>query len=69
MAKDKVSSGKSTQRNMVSNAKFEVEKFDETNNFSKWQCEVLDVLFQQDLDIVLENKLEDMSDKDWVKIN
>ena len=30
-------------RTMVSNAKFEVEKFDGTNNFRMWQCEVMDV--------------------------
>ena len=44
----------------VQNAKFEVEKFDGTNNFGIWQCEVKDVLAQQDLDLTLENKLEDM---------
>ena len=38
-------------RTMVSNAKFEVEKFDGTNNFGMWQCEVMDVLVQQKLDI------------------
>ena len=31
-------------RTMVSNAKFEVEKFDGTNNFGMWQCKVMDVL-------------------------
>ena len=56
-------------RTTVSNAKFEVEKFDGTNNFGMWQCEVIDVLIQQELDIALENKLEEMSDKDWDKIN
>ncbi|KAA8518201.1 hypothetical protein F0562_015675 [Nyssa sinensis] len=54
---------------MVSNAKFEVKKFDGTDNFDMWQCEVLDVLVQQELDITLEDKLDDMEDKDWVKIN
>ena len=34
-------------RTMVSNAKFEVEKFDGMNNFDMWQCEVMDVLVQQ----------------------
>ena len=52
-------------RIMVSNAKFEVEKFDGTNNFGMWQCEVMDVLVQQELDITLEDKPERMSDKDW----
>ena len=56
-------------RTMVSNAKFEVEKFDGTNNFSMWQCKVMDVLVQHSLDITLEDKLEEMSNKDWEKIN
>jgi hypothetical protein len=49
---------------MVSNVKFEVEKFDGTNNFNMWQCEVMDVLVQQELDIALEDKPEEMSTKD-----
>lgn len=49
--------------------KFEVEKFDGTNNFGMWQCEVMDVLNQQDLDIVLDNKPENMTDEDWKKKN
>uniref|UniRef100_A0A2N9IA27 Retrotransposon Copia-like N-terminal domain-containing protein n=1 Tax=Fagus sylvatica TaxID=28930 RepID=A0A2N9IA27_FAGSY len=68
-----MSSGSSTKpstvRTMVSNAKFEVEKFDGTNNFGMWQCEVMDVLVQQELDIALEDKPEEMSTKDWEKIN
>ena len=51
-------------RTMVSNAKFEVEKFDGMNNFGMWQCEVMDVLVQQELDITLEDKPERMLDKD-----
>ena len=54
---------------MVSNAKFEVEIFDGTNNFGMWQCEVMGVLVQQELDITLEDKPEGMSYKDWEKIN
>ena len=53
---------------MVSNNKFEVEKFDGTNNFGMWQCEVMNVLVQQELDITLEDKPERMLDKDWEKI-
>ncbi|GFZ19218.1 hypothetical protein Acr_27g0009570 [Actinidia rufa] len=63
------SSGSSGHRTTVSNAKFEVEKFDGTNNFGMWQCEVLDVLIQQDLDITLEAKPDDISEKDWAKLN
>ena len=59
----------SVVRITVSNAKFEVEKFDGMNNFSIWQCEVMDVLIQQELDIALEDKPKEMSNKDWDKIN
>jgi hypothetical protein len=59
----------SAVRTMVSNVNFEVEKFDGTKNFGMWQCEVMDVLFQQELDIALEDKPEEMSFKDWEKIN
>lgn len=59
----------SGRRSMVSNAKFEVEKFDGTNNFGMWQCEVMDVLIQQELDITLEEKSEDMTERDWDKLN
>ena len=59
----------SAVRMSVSNAKFEVEKFDGMSNFGMWQCEVMDVLIQQELDIALEDKPEEMSDKDWDKIN
>ncbi|KAI5313660.1 hypothetical protein L3X38_042836 [Prunus dulcis] len=47
-------------RTTVHNAKFEVEKFDGTNNFGMWQCEVRDVLAQQGLDITLGDKPETM---------
>ena len=40
-------SGTKTQpKLMVSNTKFEVERFDGTNNFGIWQCEMMDVLTQ-----------------------
>ncbi|KAM1114766.1 hypothetical protein ACFX13_005573 [Malus domestica] len=48
-------------RMTVQNAKFEVEKFDGTNNFGMWQCEVKDVLAQQDLLAALGEKPETMS--------
>ena len=53
----------------VQNAKFEVEKFDGTINFGMWQCEVKDVLAQQDLDLTLKDKLEDMEEVEWNKFN
>ena len=39
-------SSSTSVKTIVSNAKFEVEKFDGCNNFSMWQCEVLDILYQ-----------------------
>ena len=43
-----------SSRSMMTNTKFDVEKFDGTNNFGMWQCEVQNVLFQQELDVALE---------------
>ena len=55
---------------MVTNTKFDVEKFDGTNNFGMWQCEVQDILFQQELDVALEeSRPEDVDEKDWTRIN
>ena len=42
---------------------------DDTNNFGMWQCEVLDVLYQQELDLTLEEKSDKIDDKKWIKIN
>ena len=62
-------SGSGSSRRNNSNTKFEVEKFDDTNNFGMWQSEVMDLLFQQELDVTLEKKLEDISEKEFVKMN
>ncbi|KAG8480135.1 hypothetical protein CXB51_024911 [Gossypium anomalum] len=61
--------GSSSAMTTVTNAKIEVEKFDGTNNFGMWQCEIMDVLCQQELDIALEEKLDKMDDKEWAEIN
>ena len=54
----------------LSSAKFEVEKFDDCNNFDIWQYEVLDILYQQELKATLENeKPKKLKDKEWTKIN
>ena len=59
-----------SSRSMVTNTKFDVEKFDGTNNFGMWKCEVHDVLFQQELDVALEeNRPEGVNEKDWTRIN
>ena len=53
----------------MTNAKFEVEKFNGTNNFGMRRFKVLDVLCQQELDLTLEEKPDKMDDKEWIKIN
>nr|GEW84676.1 retrotransposon protein, putative, Ty1-copia subclass [Tanacetum cinerariifolium] len=46
-------------RPVLTNARLAVEVFDATGHFSMWQSEVLDALFQQGLDIAIEeSKLE-----------
>lgn len=55
---------------MLTNAKVEIEKFNGTNNFNTWQCKIMDALFQQELDITLEeNKPLSMDNDEWNRIN
>ena len=59
-----------SKKTIVSSAKFEVEKFDGRCNFDMWQCEVLNIIYQQELEAALENvKLEKLDDKECTKIN
>ncbi|CAN1279791.1 hypothetical protein LINPERPRIM_LOCUS17168, partial [Linum perenne] len=53
----------------VLSSHLEVEKFDGTNNFGVWQGEVLDLLAMQDLDLTLDEKLEELSEIEWTKLN
>ncbi|GJX78318.1 retrovirus-related pol polyprotein from transposon TNT 1-94 [Tanacetum coccineum] len=47
-----------------------LEVFDGTGHFGLWQSEVLDALFQQGLDIgVEESKPEDVEERNWLTIN
>ncbi|GJR75321.1 retrovirus-related pol polyprotein from transposon TNT 1-94 [Tanacetum coccineum] len=57
-------------RPVLTNARLAVEVFDGTGHFSMWQSEVLDALFQQGLDIVVEeSKPEDVEERNWLTIN
>ena len=54
----------------MSSSKLAIEIFDGTGHFGMWQGEVLESLFQQGLDIAIEeNKREQVEDKDWSIIN
>ncbi|TXG47175.1 hypothetical protein EZV62_026469 [Acer yangbiense] len=68
-AQASASTSSSWQRSSMSNAKFDIEKFDGTNNFGMWQCEVLDLLFREGSDIALNSKPKDISDEDWNYVN
>ena len=55
---------------ILSTAKFAVESFGGSGHFGMWQGEVLDVLFQQGLDIAIEEKKPDgVGEEDWKIIN
>ena len=57
-------------RPTIANATLAVEIFDGTGHFGMWQSEVLDALFQQGLDIAIdEEKPDDVQEKDWKAIN
>ncbi|PWA38539.1 Retrovirus-related Pol polyprotein from transposon TNT 1-94 [Artemisia annua] len=57
-------------RPVLTNARLAVEVFDGTGHFGMWQSEVLDTLFQQGLDIAIEeSKPEDVEESNWLTIN
>ncbi|KAG8480295.1 hypothetical protein CXB51_024758 [Gossypium anomalum] len=57
-------------RPTITNARLAVAIFDGTSHFGMWQSEVLDALFQQGLDIAIdEKKPDDVQEKDWKAIN
>ena len=51
--------------------KIDVVKFDDTNNFEMWRCEVMDALTTSNLEdtLQLKEKLKETSEKDWDKMN
>ena len=52
-------------RTAVTNTRLAVEIFDGTGHFGMWQSEVLDALFQQGLEIAIEEqKPDDVEEKD-----
>ena len=57
-------SGCGSSMKIISNTNFEVDKYDDTKNFGMWQSEVMDILFQQELDITLEEKPDEISEKE-----
>ncbi|PWA52911.1 Retrovirus-related Pol polyprotein from transposon TNT 1-94 [Artemisia annua] len=57
-------------RPVLTNARLAVEVFDGTGHFGMWQSEVLDALFQQGLDIAIEeSKPEDVEERNCLTIN
>ncbi|GJX64357.1 hypothetical protein Tco_0298700, partial [Tanacetum coccineum] len=57
-------------RPVLTNTRLAVEVFDGTGHFGMWKSEVLDALFQQDLDIAIEeSKPKDVEERNWLTIN
>ncbi|CAL8139425.1 unnamed protein product [Prunus armeniaca] len=67
--KESASSLSAPNKHPIATTRLEVDKFNGSNNFGKRQCEVMDVLYQQELDMVMEDKPEDIDDKQWTRIN
>ncbi|VFQ76723.1 unnamed protein product [Cuscuta campestris] len=53
---------------MTEDGKFRIEKFDGTD-FSWWKMQIEDLLVQKDLDVVLGDKPEKLSDADWAGLD
>ncbi|VFQ58251.1 unnamed protein product [Cuscuta campestris] len=53
---------------MAEDGKVRIEKFDGTD-FSWWRMQIEDLLVQKDLDVVLGDKSEKMSDADWAVLD
>ena len=57
-------------RIVVTNARFSVEIFDGTSHFGMSQSELLDALFQQGLDVAIEERKPDAVDEaEWKTVN
>lgn len=53
-------------RSIVNDVKFKVDKFDGTNRFNKWQCEMMNGMLKQDFHVVsTKDKPDDMYEGDW----
>ncbi|KAM1533333.1 hypothetical protein ACFX10_007250 [Malus domestica] len=61
--------GTEVTKTSVQSARFEIEKFIGTNNFTLWQCEVKDVLIQQGLLAVLGDMPMMMKKEEWQQLN
>ena len=68
MARDSQSSVKYVSHFLT---KIDVVKFDSTNNFRMWRCEVMDALTATNIkdSLYLEEKLEETLEKDWDQMN
>ena len=55
----------------IHQSKINMLKFDDTNNFVRWRCEVMDALNAQNLEDILklQQKPEDVQENDLKKMN
>ena len=58
-------------KTMNTHPRIEVVKFNGTNNFGMWRCEVMDALNASNLEdtLLLEKKKSTTTDEEWAKMN
>ncbi|KAL7219791.1 hypothetical protein ACSBR2_012785 [Camellia fascicularis] len=64
-----VTTSNSRHWTLVFHTKFEVEKFDGSNSFGMWRCEVKDMLVQMNLYFIMGDKPNDLDEIEWEKVN
>lgn len=47
----------------------DIDKYDGKNNLRTWQCEVMNILAEEDLEVVLEGKPSYMEEDEWRKLD
>ena len=53
---------------MGSNIKVDFEKFDGKKSFFMWKVRVEDILVQHELDLALEERPDEMTDRQWMSL-
>ena len=58
-------------KTMNPHPRIDVVKFNDTNNFGMWRCEVMDALNASNLEdtLLLEKKRSTTTDEEWAKMN
>ena len=68
---EKMARESTSVRSMNPHLRIDVVKFNGTNNFGMWRCEVMDALNASNLEdtLLLEGKKNTTTDEEWAKMN